>query len=262
MHASDDANSRVRIVDTVKGVADCVRANCHAAITFFELKRATLIGFLIVELEETDMDSNKYYAINLTRQLIDLYPQFTVNSITEMIKQFLNDYYSNTQNWNLKIMAINLIFALQIKTFAQRIGVTEMSKYALDMNSLITEVFTKEFNTPNTLIVSKVYCLKFLTTFRLQIPIQFLSNVIQMLIDILNGSDNICQNACLLSLEKILFMNDLKTREPLSKNAINEQNLFNNLISALMRFISNSTNIFAMRCFFRTLSLTNDSLYI
>ena len=220
------------------------------------------VGFLKVELEETDMDSNKYYAINLTRQLIDLYPQFTVNSITEMIKKFLNDYYSNIQNWNLKIMAINLIFAIQIKTFAQRIGVTEMSKYALDMNSLINEVFTKEFNTPNTLIVSKVYCLKFLTTFRLQIPIQFLSNVIQMLIDILNGSDNICQNACLLSLEKILFMNDLKTREPLSKNAINEQNLFNNLISALMNFISNSTNIFAMRCFFRTLSLTNDNLYI
>ena len=58
------------------------------------------VGFLKVELEETDMDSNKYYAINLTRQLIDLYPQFTVNSITEMIKKFLNDYYSNIQNWN------------------------------------------------------------------------------------------------------------------------------------------------------------------
>ena len=219
------------------------------------------VGFLKVELEETDMDSNKYYAINLTRQLIELYPQYTVNSIREMITKFLNDYYSNIQNWKIKIMAINLVFAIQIKTFAQRIGVTEMSKYALDMNSLINEVFTKEFNTQNTSIVTRVYSLKFLTTFRLQIPIQFLSNVIQMLIDILNNSDNVCQNACLLALEKILFMTDIKTREPLSKNAINEQNLFNNLIRALMAFIGNSTNIFAMRCFFRTLNLTNDNLY-
>lgn len=41
--------------------------------------------------------------------------------INPMIQKLLNDYYANPSKcWNDKIVAINLIFAMYIKTFAQK----------------------------------------------------------------------------------------------------------------------------------------------
>ena len=53
-------------------------------------------------------------------------------------------------------------------------------------------------------------------------------------------------------------MKDLQTRKSRTIEIINNENIFNNLISSLLNFISKNTNIFAMRCFFQTLKLTQD----
>ena len=221
------------------------------------------INFLKVELEESDMDSNKYYSINLLKILIGIYPSLITQYLNETIQTYLNNYYTDkNKNWNDKIVAINLIFAVQIKNFAQRIGVTEMNPNStIDVPSLIREVFTKEFESLPSPLITQVYSMKFLTMFRLQIPIQFLSNMFGMLINILNTSNNVIQNACLLTLEKILFMKDLNTRENLSKAAVNNQTTFTDIITSLMKFINTDNNIFAMRCFYRTLFLTDNSYY-
>ena len=79
-----------------------------------------------------------------------------------------------------------------------------------------------------------------------------------MLIDILNKCGEITQNACLLCLDLIINMKDLQTRKSSTIDIINNDNIFNNLISSLLSFISKNTNIFAMRCFFRALKLTQD----
>lgn len=134
-------------------------------------------------------------------------------------------------------------------------------KVPSDLTNLISEVFTKEFQAKNTPITAKIYSMKFLTTFRLQIPTQFLSNVIDLLINILNNSDQVCQNACLLTLEKILYMKNIHTQESLTKQAVNNQNTFSHLISSLVKFITTDTNIFAIRCFYRTIFLTDEQYY-
>ena len=222
------------------------------------------VSYLKVELEENDMESNKYYAINLLRQIINQNPKIIDNFIIPTINSNLQNYSQNKQNfWNLKIIAINLIFAVQIKTFAQRIGVTELNQNStLNLNNMISEVFMKEFQDFNSPIVSQVYTLKFLTTFRLQIQKEFLPQVLNILINILNNSNNITKNACLLTVEKILFMRDKNTREALTKDAVNNQEIFGNIISSLMKFIVvENPNIFAMRCFYRTLFLTDENYY-
>ena len=123
------------------------------------------------------------------------------------------------------------------------------------------EVFTKEFQNYSSPIITQVYSLKFLINFRLQIPVQFLSSVFDMLINILNGSGKVCQNACLITLEKILLMKDLNTSKFLAKDALSDQNTFNNLTSSLLKLISSDMNIFAMRCFYRSLILTNQEFF-
>ena len=220
------------------------------------------VEFMKIEFEEYDMSSNKYYSINLLQIIISNIPEVNKNIIVPKIATLLNDYnIDKNKNWNNKILAINLLFASCIKTFAQRFGVTELNSNSLytDIDSLINEIFLKEFKDYNSPVIIQVYSLKFLSTFRLQITDKNkLGQIILLLIDILNKCCEETQNACLLCLDLIINMKDLQTRKSSTEEIINNENIFNSLISSLLNFISKNTNIFAMRCFFRTLKLTED----
>ena len=220
------------------------------------------VEFLKIEFEEYDMSSNKYFSINLLQIIINNFPDVNKVIISPKIVSLLNEYNSDkSKKWDKKLIAINLLFASCIKTFAQRFGVTELNPKNVynDIEALITEIFIKEFQTYDSPIFTQVYSLKFLSTFRLQITDKNkLGQIILMLIGILNKCGEITQNACLLCLDLIINMKDLQTRKSSTVEIINDDNIFNNLISSLLNFISKNTNIFAMRCFFRTLKLTQD----
>ena len=220
------------------------------------------VEFLKIEFEEYDMSSNKYFSINLLQIINNNFPDVNKMIISPKIIQLLNEYNSDkSKNWNKKLLAINLLFASCIKTFAQRFGVTELNPQSSfnDIDNLINEIFIKEFQDYKSPIIIQVYSLKFLSTFRLQITDKNkLGQIILMLIDILNKCGEITQNACLLCLDLIINMKDLQTRKSSTIDIINNDNIFNNLISSLLSFISKNTNIFAMRCFFRALKLTQD----
>jgi len=220
------------------------------------------VEFLKIEFEEYDMSSNKYFSINLLQIINNNFPDVNKMIISPKIIQLLNEYNSDkSKNWNQKLLAINLLFASCIKTFAQRFGVTELNPQSSynDIDGLINEIFIKEFQDYKSPIIIQVYSLKFLSTFRLQITDKNkLGQIILILIDILNKCGEVTQNACLLCLDLIINMKDLQTRKSSTIEIINNDNIFNNLISSLLTFISKNTNIFAMRCFFRTLKLTQD----
>lgn len=220
------------------------------------------VEFLKTEFEEYDMNSNKYFSINLLQLIISHQPNVNKDIIFPKINSFLSEYNSNKQaNWNKKIVSINLLFASCIKTFAQRFGVTELNPNSLfnDIESLITEIFVKEFQDYNSPVITQIYSLKFLSTFRLQITDKNkLGQFILMLIEILEKCGDITQDACLLCLEQIINMKDLQTRKSTTYEIINNDQIFNKLISSFLTFISKKTNIFAMRCFFRALKLTED----
>ena len=220
------------------------------------------LEFLKIEFEEYDMSSNKYYSINLLQIIISNYPDINKQIIVPKIHNFLSEYNQDQKkNCYKKIMAINLLFASCIKTFAQRFGVTELNPNSLfnDIDSLINEIFVKEFQNYNSPKIVQIFCLKFLSTFRLQISDKNkLGQIILMLIEVLNNCSEVTQNACLLCLDLIINMKDLDTRKSKTEEIINNDNIFNKLISSLLNFISRNTNIFAMRCFFRALKLTQD----
>ena len=220
------------------------------------------IEFLKIDFEEYDMSSNKYFSINLMQIILERYPNVNKEIIFPKIQNLLSDYNSNKQkNWNSKLIAINLLFASCIKTFAQRLGVTELNPNSLfnNIDDLINEIFIKDFQNFNAPVIIQVYSLKFLSTFRQQINgKEKLTQVILMLIEILNKCENITQNACLLCLDLIINMKDIHSRQSPTADIINEDNIFNKLISTLITFIGKNINLFAMRCFFRTLKLTQD----
>ena len=220
------------------------------------------IEFLKIEFEEYDMSSNKYFSINLLQLIISNFPDVNKQIIGPKINTFLSEYNKDKiKNSNKKLIVINLLFASCIKTFAQRFGVTELNPYSVfnNIESLINEIFIKEFQSYNSPVIIQVYSLKFLSTFRLQISDKNkLGQIILMLLEILNNCGEVTQYACLLCLDLIINMKDLQTRKPSTLEIVNNDNIFNKLISSLLNFISKNTNIFAMRCFYRTLKLTQD----
>ena len=220
------------------------------------------VEFLKIEFEEYDMNSNKYYSINLLQIIINNFPDVNKIIIAPKIVKFLEEYKTDkNKNWNKKLLAINLLFASCIKTFAQKFGVTELNPQSIynDIDGLITEIFINEFQDYNSPIIVQVYSLKFLSTFRLQITDKNkLGQIILLLINILNKCGDITKNACLLCLDLIINIKDLQTRISRTVDIINNNDIFNNLIGSLLNFISQNTNIFAMRCFFRALKLTQD----
>ena len=130
------------------------------------------VEFLKIEFEEYDMNSNKYFSINLLQIIINNYPDVNKVIIAPKIAALLQEYESNkNNNWNKKFLAINLLFASCIKTFAQRYGITELNPQSIynDIDGLINEVFIKEFQTYDSPVIIQVFSLKFLSTFRLQI---------------------------------------------------------------------------------------------
>ena len=86
-------------------------------------------NFLKMELEEADVDSSKYFnynldkyhSINLLKNIIQHNKHVTDQIIRPLIGNYLEQYYKDpNKNWTNKIIAINLIFATMITTFAQR----------------------------------------------------------------------------------------------------------------------------------------------
>ena len=220
------------------------------------------VEFLKIEFEEYDMSSNKYFSINLLQLIISNYPDVNKQIIVPKINSFLEEYNKDhIKNYNKKLVVIHLLFASCIKTFAQRYGVTELNPNSVytDIESLINEIFIKEFQNYKSPAIIQTYSLKFLSTFRLQISDKNkLGQIILMLIEILNNCGEVTQYACLLCLDLILNMRDIKTRQSTTMEIVNNEKIFNKLISSLLNFIIKNTNIFAMRCFFRTIKLTQE----
>ena len=220
------------------------------------------VEFSKIEFEEYDMSSNKYFSINLLQLIISNYPDVNKQIIGPKINTFLAEYNKDKKNnWNKKLIVINLLFASSIKTFAQRFGVTELNPNSLynDIDSLINEIFINEFKDYNSPSIVQIYSLKFLSTFRLQISDKNkLGQIILMLIEILKKAKDVIKYACLLCLDLIINMKDLQTRKSSTVEIINNDKIFNELISSLLNFISKNTNIFAMRCFYHALKLTQN----
>lgn len=140
-------------------------------------------------------------------------------------------------------------------------GATELNPDChLDINSLIQKIFVNEFQNTSPLI-TQVYSIKFLSTFRLQIEQQALSTAFSMLVNLLSNFPPAIKTAALLCLDKMLVMKSADRTTYLSKTVVNNQQTFGSLVQAIAPILQSEYDFFAMRCFYRILLLTDYSYY-
>ena len=133
-----------------------------------------------------------------------------------------------------------------------------ISKSIMDWINLI---FVQEFNIAGSPVITQIYSIKFLTTFRLQIQQSFLPDLLNMLINILQNNGDLTKTSIIICIDKILSMKNTQTKESVAMAAVNNQNIFNQLVSNIGAILNSSFDALAMRCFFRILNLTESTLY-
>mgnify|MGYP003293217226 CR=1 FL=1 len=121
-------------------------------------------------------------------------------------------------------------------------------------------IFNDEFNSP-TRDITRVYSIKFLTVFRLQIPRNILSNVMSNLVSLLQNSSSPVITAVLLCLEKLMLMRD-KLKNFVLKDIVNNNEMFSKLFSGIISIIERETNPMAMRCVLRIFNIADANCYI
>jgi hypothetical protein len=133
------------------------------------------------------------------------------------------------------------------------------------IHELINSIFIKEFNADvKSHIISKIYSMKFLIYFRLQIPYDWLEGILQMVIKICSeSSQKVLNDAGLLTLEKILYMKDIKeTNKSTCEELFKKEDLYMNVLKCLTDIIVKNQDGYAMKCFFRTIFLTDQNILL
>lgn len=212
----------------------------------------------------------------MIKEIIVVYPNLNTEYIAPIISTLLEEYHSNPKNFYMnKIIVINLLFSTIIKSFASRckfiypynflVGVLTLNTSEQYVLELLKVIFIDEFNKnlPSPTL-TKIYCLKFLIYFRLQIPADWLTGVFSMVLNICSlPNQKVLNDAGLLTLEKILYMKNIKDSsisvcEPYLKN----EELYSQIINCLTSIISKESDSFAMKCFFRTVYLTDSNVLV
>lgn len=133
------------------------------------------------------------------------------------------------------------------------------------MHELINKIFIEEFRSGfQSHILSKIYSMKFLIYFRLQIPSDWLVGVLEMVLSLCTiDNQKVLNGAALLTLEKILYMKNLKDPNiSICEEYLKNEQLYMKLIECLTSIISKDLDSFAMKCFFRTVFLTDTNVLI
>ena len=178
----------------------------------------------------------------------------------------MNSYIENpTKNHSRKIAAINLLFACSIKNFSNMSiiylnigGVTEMLISHSDLANYLQIIFIREFEDitfSKSSNLVKIYSLKFLLYFRQQIPLNWLGNTINLLLNLCDFKNEVLLNASILTLEKILYMKDSNQQKNVCAEVLKDKEIFNKLMQKLFDILNSKLNVLTIKCLLRAFIL-------
>jgi len=126
-----------------------------------------------------------------------------------------------------------------------------------ELSDLMKEIVIVELsqNIDSNKII-KIFSFKFLVYFRNQIPENWYSSLLELLLKLISNNDALFVNSSLLTIEKFLFMKSPQDYKLHKFQACVNQNLAS-LINTFYPLIK-SYNPQAMICFYKTLTLTQD----
>ncbi|KAG6546655.1 hypothetical protein Mapa_011844 [Marchantia paleacea] len=218
-----------------------------------ELFEMNHVEYIRRDMEGSDLDTRRRMACELVKGLSTHYREQVTGMFSAYIQEMLREYAVNpAQNWKGKDCAVYLVVSLA----PRQAGGGSVGSDLVNIEQFFTTQIVPELQSAdvNSLPLLKADALKFMTTFRSQVP---KAVALQLLIRFLVAESNVVHSYAASCIEKMLAMKDGK--QPRYSGAELDpylEQLLTNLFAAL-KLPESQENAYVMKCIMRVVSMAD-----
>ena len=226
--------------------------------------------FIRRDLEGSDMDTRRRAACDLVRGLSRHFEARITAIFGGYVQAMLADYATNPQNkWRRKDAAIYLVTSLAVRAKTAKHGITQTNRL-VDLAEFCATHVVPELRSAevDALPVIRADCIKYIMTFRSQLPPDVVKGCIPLLVAHLRARSNVVHTYAAAAIDKVLIMRapataaDLSGRDALVTTAdltpVAEQ-LLTGLFSAFEQ-PGSAENEYVMKCVMRSFSTLKETV--
>ncbi|KAK9829548.1 hypothetical protein WJX72_006417 [[Myrmecia] bisecta] len=171
-----------------------------------ELFDMNFIEYIRRDTEGSDVGTRRRAAADLVKSLTEKFPAEVTQMFSGYVGAMLSEYATNpAQNWKSKDCAIYLVMALTVRGKTAALGATETNQL-VSITDFFSQQILPELQSPavNDTPILKADALKFLTTFRSQIPKATCVSVFSNLVSLLGSESNVVHSYAAICIERLL----------------------------------------------------------
>uniref|UniRef100_A0A671NVY1 Exportin-2 n=1 Tax=Sinocyclocheilus anshuiensis TaxID=1608454 RepID=A0A671NVY1_9TELE len=219
--------------------------------------------YIIRDLEGSDIDTRRRAACDLVRGLCKFFEGPVTGIFSGYVNSMLTEYAKNPGvNWKHKDAAIYLVTSLASKAQTQKHGITQANELVNLCEFFVNHILV-DLKSPNVneFPVLKADAIKYVMTFRSQLPKEQLLEAVPLLVAHLQTESIVQHTYAAHSLERLFTMrgaNNATLITPAEMAPFTEQ-LLNNLFKALA-IPGSSENEYIMKAIMRSFSLLQDAI--
>ena len=220
-----------------------------------ELFEMNFVEYVRRDMEGSDSDTRRRSSCELVKSLTEKFPEKLTQLCSAYIDVLVREYQQNpAANWKSKDCAMYLIMALTVRGKTAASGATSTNQL-VNIGQFFQEHVVPELSTPRDhLPVLKADCLKFVITFRSQLPRETTLALFSSIVQLLGAESNVVHSYAATCLERALALKEngkprFTKQEvlPFAQGAL--QGLF-----AAMEMPESEENEYLAKCFMRIVS--------
>uniref|UniRef100_A0AAR2IME0 Exportin-2 n=1 Tax=Pygocentrus nattereri TaxID=42514 RepID=A0AAR2IME0_PYGNA len=219
--------------------------------------------YIIRDLEGSDIDTRRRAACDLVRGLCRFFEGPVTAIFSGYVNSMLTEYAKNPAvNWKHKDAAIYLVTSLASKAQTQKHGITQANELVNLSEFFVNHILT-DLRSPNVneFPVLKADAIKYVMTFRSQLPKEQLLETVPLLVAHLRAESTVQHTYAAHALERLFTMRGPSNSTLLSATEIAPftEQLLNNLFNA-MAIPGSSENEYIMKAIMRSFSLLQETI--
>ncbi|CCI49622.1 unnamed protein product [Albugo candida] len=194
--------------DVLGRLCDIVVSNLSLRTADEELFEDNPMDYIRRDIEGSDTDSRRSAARELIRGLLNNFEEDVSRICMNVILSMLQDYKANpTANWGKKDVSINLFIALAAIKQSRLRGVSQVNPRVPLMDFFMGEVLP-ELQSNSVTMILKADAIKFVSTFRVQLPVTAMEALLPLLIQSLDPAQFVVHTYAAACIERLLSVKD------------------------------------------------------
>lgn len=174
------------------------------------------LDFVRRDMEGSDQFTRRRVACDFLKKLSAHFESTVTQIITSMVQFLMQEYAKNPQtNWWHKDTSMFLVLALSVRGSTVKFGATKVNS-SFDIMAFFSTHVLPELQQGNIddLPLLKADCIKFVSTFRMQLPQDAYAFLLPLLTKFLGSDHFVVHTYAAVAIEKLLSFKDAQTMQP------------------------------------------------